>query len=322
MSAMITRDGPRRRVGAEADRQAACGRSSLSGEPVALSGTYITKSTLFLRGAHVIGQLSNHSGSWGNNSFTDKGNSAIYYKGRYDAIICSLAADTKQPCIENLAVICSHATMGAVDTFSAGIFVFDKRCALTMRNVLIHGANTGLYLGPSTCEHYIDHLTIKSPRSYGIYTVSSHTVVDCRFRDIYIAGKQYEDFEPKPAALGTPIAGIYGVPASSSFHGRTIIESFPTAIKTGAVLNQYFDDLFIDNSLGVGIELGEQYNDTLWAKQFDVGRLHFQAGVKMAKVWTWPTKRRPFVKVGSHLNSINLAGASLDLNSIQPPAAS
>ncbi len=191
-----------------------------------------------------------------------------------------------------------------------------------MCNVIVHGANVGLSLDTSTCEHYIDHLTIKSPRAYGIYTANNQTVVDCRFTQIYIAGKQYKDFEPSPAALGTPIAGIYGVPASSSFHGRTIIESFPTAIKTGVVLNQYFDDLFIDNSLGVGIEFGESYNNTLWAKQFDIGRLHFQAGVKMAKVWTWPTKRRPFVKIGNMLSSISESSASLDPNNIQLPAAS
>ena len=319
---MITPNIPNRRVDATAALQAAFDQSSLTGEPVALSGTYVTKSTIFARGAYIIGQLSNHSGSWGNASFTDKGNAAIYYKGKTDAVICTMAPDTKQPCIENLAVICSHATVGAVSRLTAGIIAAGNRCALTMRNVLINGANVGLYLDTSTCEHYIDHLTIRSPRVYGLYTPNNSTVVDCRFRDIYIAGKQYEDFEPKPAALVPPIAGIFGVPASSSFHGRTIIESFPTAIKTGAVLNQYFDDLFIDNSLGVGIELGEQYNDTLWAKQFDVGRLHFQAGVKMAKVWTWPSKRRPFVKIGAMLSSISEHGASLDLNNIQPPAAS
>ena len=272
---MITPYIPDRRQDAGPALQLAFDQSSKTGEPVQLSGTYIVNATLYLRGGHIIGQLSGNTDNWGNTSYTDKGNAVIYSRANGDAL--QIMADAA---IHNLAITCQHATLKASSLASA-IRVSGQRTALAANNILLDRANVGLTLEALTGEHDIENLHIRSPRYKGIYCPSPTTIVDSWFTKTYIAGIQYQDYTANPPPTAPLLVGIDGLPAASKWHGPTLIESCKTGIRCGVILDQYFADLKIDDSLGVGIELAPPFGGGLYAQELCITNFHFQASVSM-----------------------------------------
>jgi len=322
---MITPKVPNRRLNATAALQAAFDEAAETGEPIAMSGTYITNAPLYLHGGHIIGQLTNHSGDWGNTSYTDKGNSVIYNKSLGHAIVATKSGD-RCPSIENLAIVCQHSVLSQglsaaakkQSENDAAIYVTGTNTALTMRNVIAVNANVGLHLGRYTREHFIDHVTLRSCRRAGIYTPLPTNVPDCRFRDIYIPGSQLPDYVANPPATTIQPIGIDGVPNSSKWHGMTLVESCVTGVRIGVALNQYFADLFIDDSKGVGVELADPYPGVLYSKELTFGRYHYQSAIPNGKMF-FGTKTSAPTRVGLFAASVCAAGATLSQSNLKPP---
>ncbi len=277
---------PDRHLDATAALQAALDQSGKTGEPVKLAGTYVTKSTLTVAGSIIVGQLASHSGNWGPAVlFTSTGSATIYAQHGGDVLVCKPGPATTMPNIRDLAIVAFHSSQRA--PFAAGISVTGARTCLTADNLLVDGAGIGLLFGRGTSEHRISKVTVRSARSVGIRFEDGIQTPDCWFRDIYVTGVQHPDYVANPPATGPLPVGIDGLPCSSAFYGRTLVEWAQTAVRTGRVLNTYFDDLMIDACLGTGIEVSEPYPSKDYLKELSISRLHMQASVPSCVPWKW-----------------------------------
>lgn len=316
---MITPNITNRKVPCTAAIQAALDESELTGEPVHLRGTLVTDAPLYVRGANVVGYLGNHSGNWGNPSFTPLGNTAIYAKHGQTVFVCSTSAKTgRSPSIRDLAVVCFHSSAnpspGINPRLQPAIRCHGRRSALNLSNILIDAPGIGIELATTTCEHKWDGVTIRSPRTAGVRVEDNSTVVDCRFRDIHISGTQHNDYVPNApdeSRHRCPV-GWDGLPASSVWHGRTLIEHCTTGIRTGTVLNQYLADCMIEVSQ-IGIEVGEAYPPPEYLRRLEFGRLHLQASLGFEAIpFTYGGKKtKTTVQVGSFVTSKTAQGKFL-----------
>ncbi len=320
---MIYPNLPDRRADATDALQAAFDQSGKTGECVVLSGFYRTSRTLFLHGANVVGvQPINRSMNYGAEHYNIIGNATIHAVHGYPVIVAECHPQSyRAPVLQSLVLVCYHQSnkgqRTVVDTPCIQVKSGVGKSPLVARNLIIDAAGVGILLEANTGQHIFEDIMIKSSRAAGIRTLSNHTVVDSWFRSIYITGLSHPDYTDatKTPVPPTPV-GIDGIPASSSFHDRTLIEHCDLGIRTGTVLNQHFADLFIDDVLRSGIEVNDAYTAKDYLKAMTIQRLHMQTGTEAGARAPWLFSGRgpgkPTVAISSAHYSTRGAGTWTD----------
>jgi len=296
-----------RRLDATTALQSAFDESGKTGEPVTLRGFYWTSQPLQLRGGTIDGQLESFALNWTAEQYASVGNAVIYAKHAGDALVLSNHPTTSRaPVVRGLAIVCFHQSRKALD--SAGIRVTSKT-APTVTKALVDAAGVGILLEGGSLQHRFNDVYIRSPRTAGIRTLQNSTVGDGRFDNVYVNGRQHPDYVPNPPETPPTPVGIDGVPISSSWHGRTLVEECVVAVRTGTVLNQYFDDLMVE-ALDTGIEVGSPYARPEYLRELHIARLHLQAGPgKTCVAWRW-AGTNPQVKTTVRLGQYSLSAVS------------
>ena len=306
---MIIPKVPDRRLDATAALQSAFDESTKTGDYVFLEGYYKTTKPLVISGADVRGTFTHAgSGNWSCEIGSPVGPARIDIgHGGTGLILSTNPATGRSARLCGVAIVSSVLAFEAPSATCLSILGHDT----VLRDIHLDAPGIGIVYAANTARHIGERIFIRSPRTGGIQFNQNTTIPDCLFRDIYINGRQHPEYA-KPV-LPTPSAAwaINGLPVSSGFYGRTLLEDCSTLLFTGSPINTYIEDLRME-LLSVGIEIGRPYTGTNYAKELHINRLHMQAVVsKSCIAWAGGGQgnERTTIRIGSQCYSTAPGGA-------------
>lgn len=271
---MITPKLTDRKADATTALQAAFDESARTGDYVFLEGYFKVTNTLNIIGARVVGTLDNFDGNWSADYGSPVGPTRIDALHGKTAFYLGLNSQTGRPAtLRGIGLV--HAAITNNAPAAIGVQVAGN--GTMIQDVHIDGSGIGMMFNSSTARHKVKHVYIRSPRTGGMLFQQNTTISDCRFEDIYVNGRQRQEYGTVNVPIPSAAAyGIDGLPVSSGFYDRTLIEECNTLLRTGGPINTYIEDLRLE-LLSVGIEVGRPYLGTNYSKELHIHRLHMQA---------------------------------------------
>jgi len=306
---MITPKLADRKLDATAALQSAFDESAKTGDYVLLEGYFKVTRPLIISGADVRGTFA-HAG--GGNWSCDVG--AAVGPTRIDVnhggpgfTLATNSATGRSARLCGVAIVSSVLAHDAPSAVCLSIIGHDT----VLRDVHLDAPGIGILYSPNTARHVGERLYIRSPRTGGIQFNSNTTIPDCLFRDIYINGRQHPEYAKPSAPTPRAAWALHGLPVSSGFYGRLLLEECDTLLHTGSPINTYIEDLRCE-ILNVGIEIGRPYTGANYARELHINRLHMQASFsKSCVAWMGGGQgnERTTIHLGSQRYSMAPGGA-------------
>lgn len=306
---MITPKVPDRKSDATSALQSAFDESTKTGDYVFLEGYFRVSKPLSIIGADVRGTFTHAGGgNWSCDPGSSVGPARIDVNhGGTGVVMTTNTLTGRSPRLCGVAFVCSALANNALLAPCLSINGHDT----VLRDIHMDAPGVGISYSPNTARHVGERIYIRSPRTGGIQFIQNTTIPDCLFRDIYVNGRQHPEYA-KPSEPTAPAAfGIMGLPVSSGFYGRMLLEECNTLLRTGSPINTYIEDLRLE-LLAVGIEIGRPYTGASYAKELHINRLHMQASFgKNCVAWAGGGQgnERTTIRIGSQLYSTAPGGA-------------